>query len=220
MEDKVPDETLHTKLVEAARRGRLGDAKAAIEAGADVNARDPYLPFYTPLHVAAGFRPHRQIPSQGYTDIARLLIEHGADVNARTDGESTPLHLAVANGHLDIARLLIEKGADVNDGGLLHSAAANGHLDVARLLVEKGADVNARNEGGRTALHSAIAGGHLDIARLLIEHGADAEARDGQGRTPEQWAIAAKQDRVVQAMDRAAKPGRAGRARPSPDIGR
>jgi ankyrin repeat protein len=51
-------------------------------------------------------------------DIARLLIEAGADVNALTDKKSTPLHAAVRLSNVNVARLLLEKGAkpDVRDG--------------------------------------------------------------------------------------------------------
>ena len=91
----------HETLLDAARTGRTEDAKAAIDAGADVNQIG-----LTPLHWAAKF---------GHTDIAKLLIEHGADVNAREGFGQTPLHLMAAySGNRNIAQLLIEKGADVN----------------------------------------------------------------------------------------------------------
>jgi uncharacterized protein len=62
------------KLFEAARTGNVGDAKSALDAGADVNARDDRQ--QTPLHWAA---------MKGHTDLARLLIDKGADLNARDD---------------------------------------------------------------------------------------------------------------------------------------
>ena len=48
----------------------------------------------------------------GHIEIARLLIEHGADVNARNDDYTTPLHLACLNGDADLVRLLLSHGAD------------------------------------------------------------------------------------------------------------
>jgi hypothetical protein len=155
----------------------------------------------------------------GYADVARLLLEHGADVNARDDLGDTPLHEA-AHGHVDVVRLLLEHGADVNardkNGQTpLHEAASwgvvrllpdhgadvntrdkNGRIrglaDVVRLLLERGADVNARDEDGRTPLHWAAFAGYADVARLLLEHGADVNARNKSGETPLHVAAAAK----------------------------
>ena len=50
----------------------------------------------------------------GHAEIAQVLIEHGADVNAQGFYKSTPLHLASSGGHVEITRALIERGAGVN----------------------------------------------------------------------------------------------------------
>jgi ankyrin repeat protein len=73
--------------------------------------------------------------------VARLLLEKGADVNAKTHDGHTALQLAAAKGHETVARLLLEKGADVNaethDGDTaLRLAARKGHKTVARLLTQ------------------------------------------------------------------------------------
>ena len=78
-------------------------------------------------------------------DVARLLIEHGAEVDARDEFGTTPLHAAVVRGSLDVVRLLIELGADIEaksaDGVTpLHVAAFYNLLGVARILIEKGAN--------------------------------------------------------------------------------
>ena len=59
----------------------------------------------TPLHVAA---------LSGHTTIARHLLEHSADANARDMNKMTPLHSAIENGNTDIAQLLLNHGADAN----------------------------------------------------------------------------------------------------------
>ena len=113
----------------------------------------------------------------GDTDTARLLIDAGADVNARDNNGWTALMSAVWEGHTDTARLLIRADADVNasrDNGwtaLIH-AAYKGHTDIARLLIDAGTNVNARNRFRWTALMIAVDKGHTDIARLLIDAGA------------------------------------------------
>ena len=50
--------------------------------------------------------------NHGHTDIAALLLDHGALINAPGYDDDTPLHDAVANGHFDIASLLISRGAN------------------------------------------------------------------------------------------------------------
>jgi len=76
-----------------------------LDAGADVNLASRDSMKVTPLASASAARQ---------LEIARTLIEHGADVNARASGDFTPLHEAAASGKLDFAELLIEHGADVN----------------------------------------------------------------------------------------------------------
>ena len=56
----------------------------------------------TPLHYAS---------KNAHTDLALLLIENGADLNARDRHQNTPLDLASRNGHKFIVDVLIEKGA-------------------------------------------------------------------------------------------------------------
>jgi len=125
-----------------------------------------------------------------------LLLESGADVNAKSNSGSTPLHEACEDGHLELANMLVENGADIrakkNDGSTpLHSACEDGHLEVAMWLVENGADVNT--EGGclgSTPLHKACDQGHLEVVKFLVENEADVHAKDDDilGWTPLQLA--------------------------------
>lgn len=68
-------------------------------------------------------------------EVARVLLEHGADVTARDDAHSMPLHLISSARSPEVARLLIEHGADVNalDGSLkapLHLASSSVSVKV------------------------------------------------------------------------------------------
>ena len=95
---------------------------------------------WTALHLAAFF---------GHRDLAALLIERGADINARSKSETfarvnTPLHAAAANRQVEVARLLVERGADVNardgSGFTPLALAANSRSDLLMLLLlENGA---------------------------------------------------------------------------------
>jgi ankyrin repeat protein len=122
-----------TALGLAAFFGHMETAAALLAAGADVNAaaRNPMK--VAPLHAAAAARR---------TDIAQLLIEHGADVNARQQNDITPLH----------------------------EAAAAGQIELARLLLARGAHVQAKTQDGKTPLDLAIERQQAQAADLLRQH--------------------------------------------------
>jgi len=111
-------------------------------------------------------------------DIAKLLLEHGADPHISDEDGCTPLIDASIEGHVNIAELLLEKGADPNtqdeDGDTpLTIASRDGRTDIADLLLAKSADPNICNKEGETALDIAVDGGHDYIAELLSKRGAD-----------------------------------------------
>ena len=136
----------------------------------------------TPLHLTLRLRG-------GHADVARMLVECGADVSGQNMDGRTPLHLASVWGHVDMARMLIERGADVSAQDKyfgttpLQLASSSGHEDVVRMLVERGADVSAHDKSGRTPLHFASDHGHVDVARMLVERGAGVSAPACQPRT-------------------------------------
>jgi ankyrin repeat protein len=114
----------------------------------------------------------------GKTSTVRLLLDRGAEVDARNWFDCTPLHFAAINGNTDTARLLLDRGAEVDardrdDWTPLHRAATNGRTDTAKLLLDRGAEIDARNNDDWTALHFAVCSGDTDTVRLLIQHGAD-----------------------------------------------
>ena len=68
----------------------------------------------------AGWTSLHSASEYGYLDLARLLIDRGADVNLRRADRLSSLHLSLSSGHLDVTRLLIQHGANVdsrNDNG-------------------------------------------------------------------------------------------------------
>ena len=106
-------------LWKAASVGDLSAIKDAVEDSADLNALDSQFGI-TPLGWAA---------LNGQTEAAKLLIEKGADVNARSRDGSTPLNSAAFLGRVETVKLLLEKGADTT----LRSNDGTTPTDVARL---------------------------------------------------------------------------------------
>ena len=120
-----------------------------------------------------------------HEEVAKLLLDHGADVAAATNNGRTALMLAAAGGHEAVTKLLLDHGADVATATkkgqtALIRAAFGGHEAVTKLLLDHGADVAAADGTGKTAL---IRAGHEAVTKLLLDHGADAAAADNDGRT-------------------------------------
>uniref|UniRef100_A0A0G4HX42 Uncharacterized protein n=1 Tax=Chromera velia CCMP2878 TaxID=1169474 RepID=A0A0G4HX42_9ALVE len=143
-----------------------------------VNQRD--MDGWTPLHLAV---------REGVTPLVSLLLEKGAEIDAKGKWGRLPLALAALNGHTSTASLLLKSGADVNardnEGETaLHLSVSRGHLGTLSLLLERGADLTATNESGWTALHSAALNHQPTAASVLLKRGADVDARDKHGRTP------------------------------------
>lgn len=138
---RVPD----LDLFEAASLGevkRVTELLAIDPASAHAVSGDGF----TVLHLAAFF---------GHADVARLLLTHGAAVDARGTGWMV--------------------------GTALHSAASAKRTHVVRVLLEAGADPNARQSGGWTPLHAAARNGDSGSVALLLAAGSDAAAVNDEG---------------------------------------
>lgn len=163
-------------LFASAKSGNLKRLTKLLDAGEDPNVVDKH-----------GFTPLAYTLHGEHTEAARLLIERGASVQARADGDFCPLTTATVKGNVEIAQLMLEKGADVNGRvtaeqdtvqySPLMMACNRRQWEVGRLLLEHGADVNLRDSTGYTPLLMLDERG-LEFARLLVERGADLNARN------------------------------------------
>ncbi len=135
----------------------------------------------TPLHLAA---------SRGHRDVATMLLDAGAEVDALDAKKFTPLGSAMSElreATEDVALLLLDRGATWSNL-LLHHAAHCGAARVAAWTLAHGADVNARDPYRNTALFLAIDGLQLELVELLLEAGARVGTRNCDGMTPAKYA--------------------------------
>lgn len=138
-----------------------------LEKGADPNRHGNIkllnLREQTPLMLAA---------MSGNAEMAALLLEHGAKINAMDEYGRTALMRAIIEGHNEVTVLLVRNKAYVNARDIhgwtpLMYAAREGQCGIVSLLLENGADPDAKNALGRTALMQAVDNGHSKTADLL-----------------------------------------------------
>ncbi len=134
-------------------------AELLIAAGADIDSRGTDGTGETPLHWAA---------SSDDEAVARVLIDHGADIEAADGSIGTPLDNAIGYGCWNVARLLVARGARVDK---LWHAAALGLLD--RLEELANTDPPPTAAALNQALWHACAGGQRRAAELVVGLGAD-----------------------------------------------
>jgi ankyrin repeat protein len=155
-----------TPLHHAAAFGNITMMKALITAKAPINAKNRRGS--TPLHWAI----HDEAK-------VRLLIEAGADINARqADGRTIVYQAASAGNANAVLKLLLEKGANpntptANGNAPLANAAARGDVEAMRLLLAMKADPHHKSGTGANALMSAAASRNSEAVKLLLDLGAD-----------------------------------------------
>ncbi len=142
--------------------------------------------------------PLFQAAKNGQLRVVAFLLDHGADVNARSgipigqDGATwTPLLAAANSGHKAMVELLLSRGADVNAsafpvGSALNTAARNNFQVVVEVLLAHKANIDAtdmENNQRHAPLYWAVKNGNTSMVKLLIAKGADVNARTSSGET-------------------------------------
>jgi hypothetical protein len=179
--DECGDMAMH--LHEVVESGDVAEVRRLVAAGADVEEpRGEHG--IRPLHMAAG---------SGHVDVMRVLVQLGADRDAKAAHGGRPLHLAAYNGHVEAVRALMQLGVDKDaedaDGATaLHHAAFDGQVEAIKTLVQLGAAIDAKDKDGETPLHWAAYISQMEALRVLGQLGADVEATAANGRTPLNWA--------------------------------
>jgi ankyrin repeat protein len=141
-----------TALFWAVHGSHVGTVRLLPEKGADPNLQPPG-------NIYLGGTPLREATARGSMEMAELLVDHGAmlDAGKEEDTGLTSAFIGVLAGHSDVLRFLVEKGANVNvvsqgwyGSSMSHVAALHGRFEIAKFLLEHGAKVNAKNDEGNT----------------------------------------------------------------------
>lgn len=110
----------------------------------------------------------------------KILLEKGADVNAKDYVGFTPLHNAITfNEHnLEVVKILLEYGAELEaidqyGSTPLYRAALSNNFDIVKTLLENGADANGQGPNGNHPLNVAVNNNDIDTVKILIEYGAE-----------------------------------------------
>jgi ankyrin repeat protein len=163
----------------AAYLGDIDKVKSFIETGTSVNV-ELGRGGRTPLYLAV---------KNKHKDVAKLLIDKGADVSS-----IHLLYYASWYGYRDFVELFIQKGADANSKNWgespSHYAVWGGHADILELLLAHGADPDVKDRWAWSLLHHTAGSGSTDMTRLLLDNGADVNAKtDKGGETPLHGAV-------------------------------
>lgn len=131
---------------------------------------------------------HRAISSE-QPDLAKALLNGGANVNAKDISERTPIHIAIHKKDPSLTKLLISYKAniheiDIRKDTLLHIAVREDKPEIAKLLLKAGAKVNNKNNADETPFQIAIRDSKLAMSRVLIGAGAQVNVKDSRERTP------------------------------------
>ncbi|PSN53619.1 hypothetical protein C0J52_00903 [Blattella germanica] len=179
-------------LLEASKTGNSSAVVFLIAIHANLSASDENN--RTPLHLAA---------KNNHVDIARALLNAGADPEGKDDRKNTALHLAAESAEPEMIKLLVSSGSKLesrNEAGEtpLYVAARVGNLEAVRQLVKFNSNVIVRT--GNTPLHIAALHGHLDVCEALLDASAGVRLSTSERQTPLHLAALAGHLPVVQLL--------------------
>lgn len=187
---------LNERLLTAAARGDAAAVRDALQAGADIEARDGQR--RTALLLAS---------AADHVEAAEVLVTAGADPDAPDFRRDTPWLVTGVTGSVAMLRTLLPAGPDLSArnryGGVsLIPACERGHVDYVREVLKTGIKVDHVNDLGWTGLLEAVILGdggvpHQEIVGLLIAAGADVDLADRDGVTPLGHAVAKGQTEVA-----------------------
>lgn len=163
-------------LIAAVKKGAIDDVRALLAKGHPPSARHGGL---TALGTAIG---------EGHGEIARVLLEAGADPNRPGDAEADALSITLMTHDEATTALLLEKGARLDvraEEGFTALHLAAGRATTKQLtLVLACSSIDAATTDGRTPLYEACYWGAFENAGLLLDRGASVKSKAHDGTTP------------------------------------
>lgn len=170
------------KLSHAIKRNYIKKAQKQLGNGVDPN--NTFVDNFPSIIYAA---------MHSMSEIIKLLIEHGADVNCKEKNNTALIYSAV-NGSYEIAKLLIENGASVkskNNKGYsaILEAGRNDNLNILQLLLDNMVNINDRNHKGWSTLHFFCFNNNKDAILILLKHQADVNIQNREMWTPLMFAV-------------------------------
>lgn len=159
--------------------------KQGLENGEDPNRRYSYEKDSNSLTIPNSvviITPIVQAAVTGNLEIAKLLIEHGADPNlAQKNGEYALLN-AVSRGNMELTKYLLDNGANPNlDTGIGTALAFADNTEIMKVLFEYGANPNIPDRDGDLPIIGSIDTGRMDEIELLIDFGTDMNHKNKRG---------------------------------------
>jgi len=156
-------------------------SKFLIEKGCNLGVKTPH-----------GADPFYYAISFGRTEIVKILISKGFDVNGIQPGEVLlPLTSATLTGSKEMVALLLDNGAEINklprsEGGspLYYVAGIGQNPEILEFLIERGADPNLKSREGETPLSFAVRSGQTKMVEILLANKVECNCRTPDWRTP------------------------------------
>ncbi len=164
-----------TALMWAAAENHPAVVQILVDHGAEVNAVSSVFDFRemktkpgdVPMHFPrGGFTALLFAARGGFTDCARILLDHGADIKIADPDNTSALVLAIINGHYDTAAFLVERKADPNAADSMGRAALFAAVDMRDLY-----------SSNRPAPRDVNKTDPMDLIKMLLVHGADVNAK-------------------------------------------
>ena len=187
---------LGTALMIASAKGDIKCVRTLLELGANVNAQ------------CDGYSALMKACVGHHSDIAKVVLANGADVNAQRNNGDTSLVFAVRGGFDDLVEMLKKSGAkgearQIKLTEALVAAAVSQELNAIDAVIARGAHIDWANPAGYTALMFAAASGRVRNVQRLIELGAKVNVKSNAGETAIDLANRSGHTRIVKMLNKA-----------------